>query len=216
MQKIHRSASQCPHCGFTMSDLDAQYGSQEVKVRRLNDAAGVLRMRDRRKAEAWFNQFEKHFPQLFFSVHYGALDERANIRQFGMWLLNKAAYEDVDISRPNDGGVLLTVDVNSKTAAITFGYYLDLYLRDEDTFAILSKAHPYLLDGNHLKALRVVIQKLTAVLKKRARHANKHVEQYQRLVNVGQRGQVSAMEPLRSEQKAKMPKTPGSRKELQK
>lgn len=198
VQRIHRSASQCPHCGFAMRDLDDQYGAGEVRLRRLSDAAGVLRMKERRKAERWFDQFETSFPQLFFSVYYGALDGRSNIRQFGMWLLNHGAYEDVDITKPNDGGILLVVDVNSKVATISFGYLLDFYLTEDETFRILSKAHPDLLQGNHLKALEVVIKKLTFILKKKSRQARRNTEHFERLAGVSQQGVGEILQRIRS------------------
>ena len=111
-----------------MRDLDVQYGTGEVRMRKLSDAAGVLRIGERKKANKWLDGFQANFPQLFFSVYYGALDEMSNIRQFGMWLLNHGAFEDVELSRPNDGGILMVVDVNSRTASISYGYLLDAFL----------------------------------------------------------------------------------------
>ena len=199
VQLIHRSASQCPHCGFALQDLDAQYEGREVRMRRLSDVAGVLRMSERRKAEKWFNRFELHFPQLFFSVYYGALDEDVNIRQFGMWMLNRGAYEDVGVSRPNEGGVLLVVDVNTKTAFITYGYLLDFYLTEKDTFYLLSKAHPYLLKGDHSKALKLIVDQLTVLLRKRSRKANKNPGKYQKLAGCLSAEDRPLSRPLRSE-----------------
>ena len=123
-----------------MRDLNAQFGDGDVRMRKLSDAAGVLKLTERKKANVWLKDFEERFPQLFFSVYYGALDEISNIRQFGMWLLNHGAFEDVDLSRPNDGGLLLIIDVNSRTATISFGYLLDEFLTENDTFKILSAA----------------------------------------------------------------------------
>ena len=197
VQLIHRTASQCPHCGFSMLDLDEQFGGQEVRMRRLSDSAGVLRLKERKKAAKWFEQFERRFPQLFFSVYYGALDERTNIRQFGMWLLNRGAFEDVDISRPNEGGVLLVIDVHSKTAFIANGYLLDFYLREKDTFNILSKAHPHLLQGNYYKALKIIMDKLSTTLKKRSRKAIKNPDKYQRLSGGSSQEMTDILEPLR-------------------
>lgn len=198
VQRIHRSAPQCPHCGFSMRDLESLYGAGEVTMRRLGDAAGVLRLKERHKAEKWLDQFEVNFPQLFFSVYYGSLDERSNIRQFGMWLLNHAAYEDVDLDRPNDGGILLVVDVNSKAASISFGYLLDVYLKEDDTFRVLSKAHPHLLQGNHLKALHVIIKSLSAILRKRSRHAKRNTEYYERLAQGPQQSVGKILQRIRS------------------
>ncbi len=181
-----------------MRDLGAQYGTGEVRVRRLSDAAGVLRMKERRSVEKWFDQFEANFPQLFLSVYYGALDEMSNIRQFGMWLLNHGAYADVDLSRPNEGGILLVVDVHSKVATISFGYLLDVYLTEDDTFKILSKAHPHFLQGNHLKALRVIIDLLSAVLRKRSRQANRNPEHFRRLATGNQQGMGEILQRIRS------------------
>ncbi len=171
VQTIHRSAAQCPHCGFVLSDLDDLYGSGEVRLRRLSDMAGALRLKERQKLERLLDEFQTSFPQLFFSVYYGALEDRANIRQFGLWLLNHAAYEDLDIGRPNDGGILLLVDLNTKVASISFGYMLDSFLTEEDTFNILAKAHPHLLQGNHLKAASVIVKQLSRVLRRKSRRA---------------------------------------------
>jgi len=197
VQLIHRSATQCPHCGFALQDLDAQYGGQERRMRRLSDDAGVLKMRERRKIKKWFDRFEATFPQLFFSVYYGALDDVANIRQFGMWLLNRGVFEDV--SRPNEGGVLLVIDVNSKTAFMAHGYLLDFYLTEDDTFFILSKAHPHLLKGEHYKALQEIITQLTAVLKKASKKANRNPQKYQQLAGGGRRDQVVSRDPNQPE-----------------
>lgn len=198
VQRIHRSAAQCPHCGFSKHDLVAQYGPGEVRMRRLSDAAGVLRLNERKKAAKWLDEFESAFPQLFFSVYYGALDERSNIRQFGMWLLNHGAFEDVDLSRPNDGGILFVVDVNSRTATISYGYLLDAFLTESDTFRVLSAAHPYLLQGNHLKALRVVTKKLSAILRKRSRQAARNPDHFERLAGNKQQGMGDILQRIRS------------------
>jgi len=197
VQLIHRSASQCPHCGFSLQDLDDQYGAGEVRMRRLSDQAGVLKMRERRKARKWFDRFEASFPQLFFSVYYGALDDVSNIRQFGMWLLNRGAYEDVDLSRPNEGGVLLVIDVNSKTAFIAYGYLLDFYLTEDDTFHILSKAHPHLLKGEHCKALKIIMNQLTSVLKKRSKKARRNPRKYQKLAGCLPCDEAPLLQPIR-------------------
>ena len=197
VQRIHRSASQCPHCGFSMRDLNAQFGDGDVRMRKLSDAAGVLKLTERKKANVWLKDFEERFPQLFFSVYYGALDEISNIRQFGMWLLNHGAFEDVDLSRPNDGGVLLIIDVNSRTATISFGYLLDEFLTENDTFKILSAAHPYLLQGNHVRALKVIINKISAVLGRRAARAKRRPEYYERIAGKREQGMRDVLQRIR-------------------
>lgn len=198
VQNIHRRAAQCPHCGFALADLDDMYGTDEVRLRRLSDMAGALRLRERQKLERIMGRFEQTFPQLFFSVYYGALEEVASARQFGMWLLNHAAYDDVDISRPNDGGILLVVDLSKKMASITYGYMLDPYLNEDETFHILAKAHPDLLQGNHLQAASVIVRQLTRVLKKKSRQARRHPEHFDPDYKQAA-GSVRSLERIRSE-----------------
>ena len=115
-----------------------------------------------------------------------------------MWLLNRGAFEDVELSRPNDGGLLLVIDVNSKAAFIANGYLLDGYLKEDDTFNVLSKAHPHLLQGNYYKALKIVMAKLSVLLKKRSRQANRNPEKYQRTVGKPQREMGDILERIRS------------------
>ncbi len=198
VQNIHRRAIQCPHCGFALADLDDLYGTDEVRLRRLSDMAGALRLKERQKLEQIMDRFEQTFPQLFFSVYYGALEEVASARQFGMWLLNHAAYEDVDISRPNDGGILLVVDLNKKMASITYGYMLDPFLNEDETFHILAKAHPDLLQGNHLKAVSVIVGQLARILKKKSRQARRHPELFDPNYKRGETS-IHSLERIRSD-----------------
>lgn len=181
VQQIHRSAHRCPHCGFGLSDLDDVYGAKGGLIPKLNDAAGVLRMRDRRRVSAWLSRFEKHFPQLFLSVYCCALDDGSNIRELGLWTLNHSTFKDVDDSRSQKGGVLLVIDVSSKVASISYGYALDSILNEENTFEVLAKAHPYLLEGDYVKALHLIIKRLTVLLRKKAsvtRHSKTKAEHH--------------------------------------
>ena len=55
--------------------------------------------------------FQRKFPQLFFAAYFGTFRELPSLRQFGFWLLNRGAFVDVDVQRPNEAGILLSVDV---------------------------------------------------------------------------------------------------------
>lgn len=192
VQMIHRSAAQCPHCGFSLPDLDAEYGVTTVSMKRLSDEAGVLRMRERQKMNKWFDRFEASFPQLFLSVHFVALEEESQIRPLGVWLLNRAEFVDLEEGRSRDGGVMLVVDVNTKRVFVAHGYYLDFYLSEQDTFKVLVKAHPHLLKGDYLRALNVIIMGLGKLLRRRARQARRTPKKYQK--RAGQLGFISRAE----------------------
>ncbi len=196
VQRIHRSAPQCPHCGFATSDLDDLYGADAVSMLKLSDVAGVLRMKERRNVERWLHNFEDNFPQLFFSVYFGSLDDCSHIRQYGMWLLNRSNFKDVDLTRSNDGGILLVVDVNGKSAFIANGYLLDIYLKEEDTFNALSKAHPHLLQGNYYKALKIVITKVSAALVKSSKQVKRNPKKYHGRAGKDEQGDLTSPQTM--------------------
>ncbi|QUE51855.1 hypothetical protein KBB96_02945 [Luteolibacter ambystomatis] len=182
MQRIHRAAAGCPHCGFTLADADAIFGADEVGLRALTDAAGLLRRDEQRRVEQAMWDFNRRFPQLFIAVHTGSFSGVANLRQFGFWLLNRGAFEDVPVDRPNEAGVLIAIDAEAKAAGITFGYLLDPFLEEEDTFLCLSRAHSYWLEGRFADGLVKAIEQLESLLKKRCRQARRNPAKFERRV----------------------------------
>ena len=149
-----------------MVHADELFGEEDVDLNKFTDAAGVLRMKEREPMRRTLAQFEAKFPQLFVSIYLGAFEELESLRQLGFWMLNRAVYVDVAEERPNENGVLILVDVNSKSVGITYGYALLPYLDEEMTFAALSAAHPSFLQGNFLEALTTVINRLDGFLVK--------------------------------------------------
>ncbi|MFD0894079.1 hypothetical protein ACFQ5Q_10625 [Luteolibacter ambystomatis] len=182
VQRIHRAAAGCPHCGFTLADADAIFGADEVGLRALTDAAGLLRRDEQRRVEQAMWDFNRRFPQLFIAVHTGSFSGVANLRQFGFWLLNRGAFEDVPVDRPNEAGVLIAIDAEAKAAGITFGYLLDPFLEEEDTFLCLSRAHSYWLEGRFADGLVKAIEQLESLLKKRCRQARRNPAKFERRV----------------------------------
>ncbi len=182
VQPIHRAAESCPHCGFSIADADARFGAGEVRLRCLSDTAGVLTRAERRRVESAMDRFSRRFPQLFAAVYTGGLGEVSRIRQFGFWLLNRAAFEDLPADKPNEAGVLLTLDPASKAAGIVFGYLLDPYLDEVDTFECLSRAHCHWLEGDYAEGVVEVLKHLELVLRKRSRQAQRDPEAFLRKV----------------------------------
>ncbi|MBK1815569.1 hypothetical protein JIN84_08080 [Luteolibacter yonseiensis] len=180
VQRIHRAAASCPHCGFTLADADANFGSEDVRLRCLTDSAGILRRGDRPTVEAAMEKISRRFPQIFVAVYTGSLGEVANIRQFGFWLLNRAAFEDVPVEKPNEAGILITIDPESKAAGMVFGYLLDPFLDESDTFDCLTRAHSHWLEGRYADGILRVISHLDVVLRKRSRQARRDPEHFER------------------------------------
>ncbi len=124
----------------------------------------------------------RRFPQLFVAIYTGSLGEVANMRQFGFWLLNRSAFEDVPVEKPNEAGILITIDPESKAAGMVFGYLLDPFLDESDTFDCLSRAHAYWLEGRYADGLVRALAHLDGILRKRSRQARRDPEHFERKV----------------------------------
>lgn len=127
-------------------------------------------------------EITRRFPQLFVAVYTGSLGEVANIRQFGFWLLNRSAFEDVPVEKPNEAGILLTIDPESKAAGIVFGYLLDPFLEESDTFDCLSRAHAYWLEERYADGILKALLHLDGILAKRSRQARRDPDHFERKV----------------------------------
>jgi hypothetical protein len=182
VQRIHRGAESCPHCGFSLAEADARFGSDDVRVRTLTDAAGLFRKGEREHVQEAMGRISRRFPQLYAAVYTGALGEMAALRQFGFWLINRAAFEDLPPNKPNAAGILLTIDPDSKSAGMVFGYLLDPFLDETDTFECLSRGHSYWLEQRYVEGITRVLQHLERVLKKRVAQARRDPEYFERKV----------------------------------
>lgn len=207
VQRVHRSARQCPHCGFAISDVDEIFGAQDVRLKCLTDAAGVLKKKERVAARQLLDRFQNKFPQLFFAVYFGSFKELPSLRQFGFWLLNRGAFEDVEVSRPNEAGILLSVDVSGKSAGITYGYVLQPYLDDDLTFKALSAGHPFFLQGQWLKATEVVMKRMSKTLIKQARRAKRHPEAFEAAGPPANDGTGEILERIRANHRSSQSRT---------
>ncbi len=189
---------QCPHCGFEIGDVDEIFGAQDVRLKCLTDAAGVLKRKERVAARKMLGEFQRKFPQLFCAVYFGTFKELPSLRQFGFWLLNRGAFEDVEVSRPNEAGVLLSVDVSGKSAGITFGYALQPFLDDEGTFKALSAAHPFFLQGQWLRATGIVVGRISRSLASQARRAKRVPEAFESVPQPAGEGADKILERIRA------------------
>lgn len=138
----------------------------------LADRAGLMRLGERRRVRAAMDRFSKSFPGLFFTVYTGTLRKGESLRILGFWLLNRAVFEDVH-GLSNDAGIALVIDVERKMAGISFGYQLDLYLDEEDTFQCLCKAYPYWLEGKYDFGIVALISLMEKILRRKCAQAQR-------------------------------------------
>jgi hypothetical protein len=97
-------------------------------------------------------------------------------------------FEDVPVEKPNENGILIVIDPDSKAAGMTHGYLLDPYLEEQDSFDCLSRAHAYWLEGRYAEGALRSLRALEQLLIKRCRQACRDTEKYERRY-----GKVSAM-----------------------
>lgn len=180
--RIHRTAEQCPHCGFSLAVAMRDFGAEPPELRLGSDPAGLLRLQEKKLLDAAIERFGKKFPQYFFAVYCGAFREQEDLRCFGFWALNRAVWQDLPEGKRSDGGIMLVLDAERKLASITFGYALDPYLTEEDTFACLEQGHPEWLERRYLQGICDVIEATGEVLRSRCWKARWFTRSYAKRV----------------------------------
>jgi len=181
VQKIHRGAESCPRCGFSMAHADEQFGAVKKEMPTLADRAGLMRLAERRRVQAAMDRFSARFPELFFVVYTGVFRQTESLRIFGFWLLNRAVFEDMPDVK-NDSGMALVIDVERKSAALSFGYQLDAYLDEDDTFQCLSKAHPHWLEGQYDLGIVALMRMMEKILQRKCLQAQRDPQKFARKV----------------------------------
>lgn len=158
----------CFHCGFSLATLDGLLGADEVILERIQDEASCFSPDDLTRLTAAISAWDSRFPGYFTAVFAGPIPHPVSARTFGTWLLNRAALPGVDLSRPNDCGLLLVLDpVGGELSAVT-GYALEAWLPQAVLSASLQSALPHLASAQWRKAILAVLTTLSDHLAKSA------------------------------------------------
>ena len=181
VQKIHRGAESCPHCGFALPHAAEDFSPVDPVVNALSDRAGLMRRIERERVQHAIDRFAARFPQLVFCVHTAVFSDVSHLRSFGFWLVNHGIFEDYP-DRKNASAIVLVIDVARKAAGLSYGYHLEPYLDEALTFDCLCKAHPHWLEGKHDVGIIAVIKALTATLERASRQAAKQPEKFAKKV----------------------------------
>jgi uncharacterized membrane protein YgcG len=144
--------------------MRAHLGSEWVRLERLTDGHQCLSLKEQRQLEVVLDDFERAFPQCFFAVFLGPLPAAITPRSLGFWLINHGAFQTQQISKRNDFGLALVIDIQHHSAAFTLGYALEHHLTDADTMHILQQICKALGRRRYAvaieQAVRLVSQKL--------------------------------------------------------
>lgn len=181
VQKIHRGAESCPHCGFALTLAAEDFSQIDPVVHALSDRAGLMRRVERERVQHAINRFTERFPQLIFCVHTAVFSDVSHLRTCGFWLVNHGVFEEY-AERSNASAIVLVMDVARKAAGLSYGYHLEPYLDESITFDCLCKAHPYWLEGKHDAGIIAVIQSLATTLERASKQAARNPEKFAKKV----------------------------------
>ena len=185
VQTVHELEDICTHCGFALAVPDGMMGADPVLLERVTDAARVLKPGEIPRILAGLDAFETRFPQLFAVVYFGALPAQTNLRQFGFWLLNRAAVNSADFSRPNENGILIVVDTSGRTVAVVAGYLVERYLEESAVMTALQESRSAFGRSDWPAAVESIIAHLATHLAHQARAAEKDPGKFQKPIAPG-------------------------------
>ncbi len=111
----------CPHCGFSLENLDKRYGKDAIPYRRVCDNAGALRQQDRMKLNALLEKLERRIPPVLLSVYFPNILEPFSLIPHSFWTMNHLTVDEAGF--PNHQGpldpqwlLILVLDVRTDTA----------------------------------------------------------------------------------------------------
>jgi len=99
------------------------------------------------------------------AVHCGSLGSAPALRQFGFWLLNRAALAEGEVTRPNENGVLLLLDPPARLAGLTLGYQLEAWLPEATLERVLTSARRGFRSGRLAEGAVRIMRELELALR---------------------------------------------------
>lgn len=176
---IDHEADSCYSCNYSFIHAVRRFGSNQVRLKRIHDAADCLRVKEIYDLAETLNRLERTFPQLVFVVYLGELNRSISIGELSFWLINQSHIEGADESVTNDNAVLLMLDVETSQAGISLGYQTELLLSEEDCSRALKAGRSAFLNNEFGNGVSQVLRKLEKSLIKKAKNL-KHLTREER------------------------------------
>lgn len=185
-------------------------GSNQVLLHRVHDAAHCLRKHERDELGETLDFLESKFPQMLFCAYLGTLPASLKISELGFWLLNHGQVRGAEFARPNENGVLVVMDLNTKQIGISLGYFAETLITEEDAYRALNAARPNLVNAEYGEAIERIFLKIGKVLDKQGRKLRKLTREQIHATLTGQYKNVLDLPPhLSPNQYLKHPPAPG-------
>jgi hypothetical protein len=173
----------CPHCGFSLENLDKKYGRDSIPYRRVCDNAGALRQQDRVKLNALLEKLERRIPPVLLSVYFPNILEPFSLIPHSFWMMNHLTVDEAGF--PNHQGPLdpqwllvLVLDVRTDTACFMWGYELDPYVEPDLINKSIMKARIPLRESMLLHAAGSIMKDAVHLVARKARSKVRHPMRY--------------------------------------
>ncbi|MEM6279625.1 MAG: hypothetical protein AAF733_09110 [Verrucomicrobiota bacterium] len=166
---VDHEAESCYSCGYSELEASTRYGSNQVMLNRVHDAAACLRKQERDALAATLDQLEINFPQILFSAYLGNLPDDLSLSELGFWLLNHGQVKGAEFARPNENAILLILDMTTRQIGVSFGYFTESLISEGEAYRSLLHARPHLLNAEYGEALEKIFLRLARVLRRKGR-----------------------------------------------
>ncbi|MBP84627.1 MAG: hypothetical protein CMO61_12355 [Verrucomicrobiales bacterium] len=173
MRPVDHEAESCYSCGYSALKAAEKFGSNQVALSRVHDAAHWLRKQEKDVLNTAIDQLEVKFPQMLFCAYLGLLPENLKMSELGFWLLNHGQVKGAEYARPNENAILVILDMKTKQVGISLGYFAESLITQEDGYRALMKARPNLLNAEYGEAIETIFRRLCKVLEKRGKKLRK-------------------------------------------
>lgn len=170
---VDHEAESCYSCGYSELEAAERYGANQVQLSRIHDAAACLRKQERDDLAEALDHLEMKFPQMLFCAYLGSLPSNVSMSELGFWLLNHGQVKGAEYARPNENGILLILDMNTKQIGVSMGYFAETLISEEDAYRALMHARPNLINAEYGEALERIFLRLSRVLRKKGRKLQK-------------------------------------------
>ncbi len=115
------------------------------------------------------DEFERRFPQCFFTVFVGLLPGDVSVSEGGFWLLNHAVRTCQGEVRNNQFGVALIIDPSTHGAGLSLGHGIAALVSNEQARELLRRVTPALWHGDYARAITGVVKGFDKLLRKQGR-----------------------------------------------
>ncbi len=164
--QVPTNALSCDTCNYGYDLLNNFYNPQNTKqakaVSILNDTSYTLKKTEVKAITRDLKSFQATFPDLFFAVHLESKKEKPTTK--GLWLLNNVKFTDLQNKVTSQYGILLYIDPEANTAALSYGLGLSPYITLEESNNILRTSISLFSRANYPRAIRLIIRHTSDLL----------------------------------------------------